>query len=53
MFNPLLFADWRSISRGFTVLCWLLVLMLAGVIAGHLVDVAPVHHAGGHVFLGH
>jgi hypothetical protein len=36
MFNPLLFANWRSISRGFTVLCWLAVLILACAVAACL-----------------
>jgi hypothetical protein len=51
MFDPLLFADWRSIARALTVICWLLALVLAGVIVGHVTDVAPAHHAGGHVVL--
>jgi len=36
MFNPLLFANWRSISQGFTVLCWLAVLILTCVVVGCL-----------------
>jgi hypothetical protein len=51
MFDPLLFADWSSIARGLTVLCWLLALVLAVVIVGHITDVAPAHHAGGRLVL--
>jgi hypothetical protein len=49
MFNPLLFADWSAISRGLTIVSWLVVLVLAIVIAGHLSPSGTIHHTLGHV----
>jgi hypothetical protein len=46
VFSPLLFADWRAIARTATVLSWLAVLILAVVIAAHLMNLSAAHFAG-------
>jgi hypothetical protein len=53
MFNPLLFADWRSIARRFTLVCWVIVVVLGWVIAAHLGHSGSVHqHGVRHVVVG-
>jgi hypothetical protein len=42
--NPLMFADWRSIATTFTVICWLVVLVLAFTIVDAVQSHAPPPH---------
>jgi hypothetical protein len=45
VFSPLLFADWRAISRGATLVSWLAVAALVLVIASHFLQLSPGHLA--------
>ena len=44
--HPLLFVNWSSVSALFRGLMWIVAIVLAGVIAIHLLSVGPeVHHS--------
>ncbi len=47
--HPLLFVNWSSVSSLFRGLMWLVAIVLAVVIAVHLIPASPSAHQAAHV----